>query len=1495
MSEMIGNVRLDDRDYPGRDLYTDGKVEDDLLEIARETDRKDFDRIVGERRSWPVMYHFSTVRQNILSWYPVKPGDHVLEIGSGCGAVTAALAKKAEKVTCVELSKKRSLVNAWRNREYSNIEILLGNFQDVEKRLGEYDLVTLIGVFEYGQGYIDSKTPYVDFLGIIGRHLKKDGKILIAIENRLGMKYFAGCTEDHSGRFFDGIEGYPGKAGARTFSKRELEKIFEEAGFRGRRFFYPYPDYKFPMSVYSDAYLPRKGELRSNMVNFDRKRMLLFDETKAYDALMREEFPIFSNSFFVILSEEAGDSEQPETSARQDRGEAPEQPETSGQKGGQEPPCSRVPDYIRFSNDRAAAFSIRTEIETRGAGLVRKSAVSDEGRQHILDMEKSMQLLEDVFRGTRFVPNRCTIRNGTAEFEFLEGNTLEEEADRLLGDEEALCAFFKSFFDELDKTASCGFAKTEKFIEVFGGELPESYQQASGSPAAAGFRAAQASDIDLVLNNIIVKDGKWNVIDYEWTFDFPVPIDFLKMRVIHYYTRGNSARNAVDENALYDCAGIRLPDSPAFLRMEEHFQNYIAGDAAPLWKLYPEISPGIVSPGGDAGMEISSGMKTALLYFDRGSGFSEGDTLRIPEKDGIFEAEIMTEGAACIRLDPSENASAAVLEPVYADGRRLDESQFGTNGFTADHRTYIFEKEDPQILIPLPAGSTGVFLKFRVYTDQASVRVQTEEVLRKKDEQLKLLEERLDGAVLTLDHVEHAVEAVKGTKTIRLYRSLRDGFRKSDPFAGIRPALENGKDVHLMLDRRSYQPEGIVLSGWFYDPAYRGEDLKVTDAAGAGLDVKMERIRRADVEAELGITDGRFTGFNILISYDQPGNTPLYIRAENPRGILTLPLDIEPDYQKRIEKRKLVTEGKSGDLLPAEAEYDEWAIDRRIAEDRPDAGGPAKAEPGTEKQMRADAALISIVIPLFETPEGYLLELLDSLTAQTLQNIEICLADGSRDDRLEKVIKEHYPGETRIRYRHLEKNLGISGNTNAAMEMAEGEILMLCDHDDIVDPDACRLIAEAFDEGTDIVYTDEDKVTYAGHFLYDPHFKPDYNPDLLRSNNYICHIFAVRRSLVEKTGLMRPEFDGAQDYDFILRCCEKARGIRHIPKALYHWRAHPASTAGNPDSKRYAWESGRRALEAHFGRLGISAEVMHTEHPGHYRVKYAVKGEPKVSILIPNRDQEPILRRCVNSVLDRSTWGNFEILILENGSSSPAVFEFYREISAGDSRVRVLRYDQEFNFAAINNWGVSHASGGYLIFLNNDTEVIAGDWIEELLGLCQREDTGCVGAYLEYPDHTIQHTGVIVGMGGAAGHMFGGMDVNLYPGGGRCFSTQDLSAVTGACMMTKRSVFDAAGGFDEAFKISYNDIDYCLKLRDMGLLVAVNVYAQLMHYESKTRGSDDEAISRKKHERLMSEADLLQRKWPRYFENGDPYYNPNLTLERPDFSLRGIVTGRPPA
>jgi len=697
------------------------------------------------------------------------------------------------------------------------------------------------------------------------------------------------------------------------------------------------------------------------------------------------------------------------------------------------------------------------------------------------------------------------------------------------------------------------------------------------------------------------------------------------------------------------------------------------------------------------------------------------------------------------------------------------------------------------------------------------------------------------------------------------------------------------------------QSDGLMtIQGWVLD-RFRNETLKLVDEEGKPVPHKMMRIIRTDVNKAHNLEEeSRQSGFRVQIVRKEVKCRQIRLQISNRLITKEYVTDLKKfDYehskrgrlaailsnQRREENKAYIKEHGiknfickvRRELEPEYADYNAW-----LKEHRTD-----KRQLKAQRRCRFTyEPLISVVIPLYNTPLNFLKEMLDSLLTQTYGKLELCLADGSSDDTVKNFIQQKYGRESRIVYKQLTENLGISMNTNAAVKLASGDFIMLADHDDIVAPDAVYELVKALNEDTrlDILYTDEDKVTMDGKKYYGPNFKSDFNIDLLRSVNYICHIFLVRRTIVEKAGDFRKEFDGAQDYDFILRCCEQTSHIGHIPKALYHWRAHPDSTAGNPQSKQYAINAGKHALQEHYARLGMDAVVNNTGIFGIYRTVFKVKGNPMVSVIILNKDHISDLDTCITSIIEKSTYANFEILVVENNSQNPETFAYYEEIQKKYPQVRVITWNGEFNYASINNYGASFAKGEYLLLLNNDIEVITPSWMEEMLGYCQRSDVGIVGAKLYYPDDSIQHAGVVIGMGGIAGHVLCKADGKEYGYNARLVTTQDISAVTAACLMISRSDFDAIDGFDEAFTVAFNDIDFCLKVRSMDKLVVFNPYVELYHYESKSRGAED---TPEKLERFRKEVRRFRKKWKEILDKGDPYYSPNLTLADGDCSLRG--------
>ena len=682
--------------------------------------------------------------------------------------------------------------------------------------------------------------------------------------------------------------------------------------------------------------------------------------------------------------------------------------------------------------------------------------------------------------------------------------------------------------------------------------------------------------------------------------------------------------------------------------------------------------------------------------------------------------------------------------------------------------------------------------------------------------------------------------------------------------------------VEYHLDRVEILYDTMLeIQGWVVDQ--RGSvEVTVHQEDASLLDCRISRGRRPDVVERRNLDEEYKTqeiGFRISAALPEIKGGEIILHFCGDSVTKTYTIDIEE--LRKQNKPKGFLSRLFGKESVAEGGYEAWLARHKVD----------KRTLRRQKHAAfAQKPLISIVIPLYCTPLPYLKELLESVRRQSYENWQLCLADGSPDDKAKEFIEKHYGREKRIVYRKLEENGGISVNTNEAVALAAGEYLMLCDHDDTLEPDALYEIVKAInDTGADVLYTDEDKVSMDGRHYFDPNFKPDFNLFRLRENNYICHIFVVKKGLTDETGLLRSEFDGAQDFDFILRCCEKAQKITHIPKVLYHWRCHMDSTAADPSSKAYAYEAGRKAVREHYQRLGIDAKVEMTERPGWYRSHVKVQGNPLISVIIPNKDHTDDLELCLFSMTRKSTYRNYEILIVENNSEKEETFEYYRKLPDRYPKARVLTWEKEFNYSAINNFAAKEAKGEYLLFLNNDVEILTPDWMEEMLQNCQQENVAAVGAKLYYPDDTIQHAGVVLGLGGIAGHIMCRASKEDPGYFGRMISVQEISAVTAACMMVKKSDFDAVGGLDETFQVAFNDIDLCMKFSAAGKKIIFTPYAELYHYESKSRGLED---TPEKQFRFDKEVKRFQEKWAQQLEMGDPYYSPNLSVTEGDCSLR---------
>ena len=703
MKEQIGNVILDYSRYPGIDLYSEGASEDALLDVVTQYEEADYDHVILNTRSWSMLYHLSTTRGNIVRWLPIKKTDHVLEIGAGCGAVTGTLADMAGKVTCVELSKKRSTINATRNKNRANIEIKVGNFETIEKDLTEqFDYITLIGVFEYAENYINAKKPYDTFLTTIAKHLKPNGKIIIALENKYGLKYFAGCKEDHTGRYFEGLEGYQNSTGVKTFSRNKLENMFRANGFQST-FYYPYPDYKLPHTIYSDKKLPEIGELSSNMRNFDADRVIAFDEEQVFNQIISDEmFPHYSNSFLAVVSKKEIDEEQV--------------------------------IYAKCSSERRDEFSICTCITQaqNGDRKLYKYALTPAANQHINSIPMKYRILKEQYQKAGLILNQCEIEKNPGNGEcscispqYLNGEDLNQYLNHYAeqADYEKMLLTIDQYVEKVSQTAvKQTFSPSVKFEKIFGKwKLGELY--ASVSPCA----------LDLIFSNIYLtgeeNDMQWNVLDYEWTFEFELPLNYILYRTLFYYQQDKNTlgfmsylmQNNVD---LYKKYQISDEEKQQYATMEHQFQLYIIEGKASFTLLHaimPQASVKLETLlNGDAFLK---NLQTPKVYYGEGAGFSgeqQIPVLAMVNDDNRVRLDLdILPNMKEIRLDPTEYPCLVKINEItlISNAQPRPVTRVLLNGLCVSETMFIYDTTDAQLIIEnLPEHTERIHFDYTVST-----------------------------------------------------------------------------------------------------------------------------------------------------------------------------------------------------------------------------------------------------------------------------------------------------------------------------------------------------------------------------------------------------------------------------------------------------------------------------------------------------------------------------------------------------------------------------------------------------------------------------------------------------------------------------------------------------------------------------------------------------------------------------------------------------------
>ncbi len=833
----------------------------------------------------------------------------------------------------------------------------------------------------------------------------------------------------------------------------------------------------------------------------------------------------------------------------------------------------------------------------------------------------------------------------------------------------------------------------------------------------------------------------------------------------------------------------------------------------------------------------------ATIYFDNGRGFNENQKLsykyEINESQGNIDYYIQIDNKNTInlRFDHIEGKYSIISDiNIYSNDGILNYNI--VNGFRIDNYI-VFDTIDPQILIDLNNSIEWIKIeaKIKIFDFKASLEIFNE---------LKRISEK--------------------NSIIDLYKDESENNKKE---------LYNLKKEIYSLNNKIKQSEDII--------SLNSKTIQDKERLIQNISCELEQYKTHYIAA-IKQRDDFASSYNNIIN----------------SGIwkITKPLRVILDFIKKILKSNkythLVGKGiksiknngirytseKVKNKITGKVNYGEFILPNLLTiQER-----QAQTNTIFEKKIK-----FSIIVPLYNTPSKFLCEMINSCIDQTYTNWELCLADGSdkKHSYVGKIVKDYMKKDNRIKYKILSNNGGISENTNESIKMATGDYIALFDHDDVLHPSALfEYMKVICDKNADFIYCDEDKFEKSISNCFDPHFKPDFAIDNLRANNYICHFSVFKKELLDEVGLFRKEFDGSQDHDMILRLTEKANVIVHIPKILYHWRVSTNSVASDPYAKPYTIKAGLNAVSEHLNRCNIKARVQSsTVHPNIYRIKYEIQGNPLISILIPNKDHIVDLSRCINSIFNKSTYKNIEIIIIENNSVEKETFDYYESLKKYDN-VKVVKYESNgiFNYSAINNFGAKYANGEHLLLLNNDIEIISENWIEEMLMYSQREDVGAVGAKLYYPNDTIQHAGLGIGILTLAGHYFRNFERNSEGYLGNLFFARNVSAVTAACLMLKKAIFEEVNGLDEeAFKVAFNDVDLCMKIRKAGYLIVWTPYAESYHYESISRGAED---TPEKQERFRNEVEAFQTKWREELKAGDPYYNPNLTLEREDYGVK---------
>lgn len=1580
--------------------YSDGdNAENELAQIISNASDVSVlsDELPQYCTDWAKLYHLSATRANILRPFEHLFKSRVLEIGAGCGAISRYLGECGADLLCLEGSPRRAAMAASRTRDLDNVTVLAERFDDF-KIEEQFDVVTLIGVLEYASMFSNAADPALAMLMRVRQLLKPDGHLFIAIENQLGLKYFAGAPEDHVGITMYGIEGRYEHGQPKTYGKKELEDLIARAGFTSSSFLAPSPDYKLPNSIITESGFACDGfdaaALAWQNVKKDPQlpEQTTFNLEKAWSVVINNRLGMeLANSFLIVAS--CADDQ---------------------------PLDSDVLAY-HYSTGRKTRYCkeslfVNTEegiqVQYRKLGNVavdESSAIADDGFKYVLPRV-------DAYA-----------KGSVLSLEFLDVAARRDWS-------------IEGFTPFLQKYLAC-------LQSLLDGE-------GAGTKLLSAKTLLPGRYIDAVPQNIVVDASNIpKFIDVEWEMNEGVELGYLMMRALlllmaaanPFYPSSSSVSRQEFVTQLLASAGmdISADDLTRYIATEAAFQKRVTGaDADQFLNWSPEA---MIHKIGAVHLPSTH----AKLYMSDAAGnFSEESTLLQVVNDGhqVIKFRLpdgLPEGVV-LRFDPINRRQSFSIDTikVYSSAETIWEwqddisdplviasamriSQIGRNTL------YLALSDDPSVTIPIKddmlsgADLLELEVSLTLFTEEQlaqEINVLNQSGLTRPNSELQdkldqildsnskldqildsnskldqlldsnakldqildanskldqildsnskldqildsnskldqildsnsKLDQILDSSVKLEQLVDSnreisdVLELLKASITSTHAEMIAQAVREKDKeVQAVVEQLQLATEEHqsalqllteqknLELDEKDIQISEFIAAVALENAHSEAERLKIIETLNQQITLKDEALHNtlatwqeslrdkdvhiANLEEQMRVQqvqkDTHIHNLNLHIIAMQstsswkvtaPFRKLVKRVGQVKKGVRLLPAVIRRGGGLSSTVGKAITVARQQGLAGLRArvvyvatssslsaigqearevsdrfDYSKWVEYYDTLDDN------GRWKLSEEIRTWKTKPLISIIMPVYNPPLDLLREAIDSVKSQLYKNWELCIADdASTDKEVIAYLKTLSSQDKRFKVMFRKENGHISKASNSALELASGQYIALMDNDDLIPEHALYWVARAIHDNPDVgmIYSDEDKIDSSGK-RSSPYFKSDWNEFLFRSQNMVCHLGVYRSDLVKEVGGFRVGFEGSQDYDLALRCAEKLERaqIVHIPRVLYHWRMHAGSTAMAGDEKPYAALAGVKALDEHLLRKG---DIGRTEllPMGLYRVHYTLPAKaPLVTLIIPTRNAYALVKQCIESIQRLTTYKHYEIILIDNGSDDPESLEYFARLDQ-QHNIRVMRDDGPFNYSALNNGAVGIARGDLIGLINNDIEVITPEWLSEMVSIALQPNVGAVGARLWYPDDRLQHGGVVLGVGGVAGHSHKYLPKGDYGYFGRAALIQEFSAVTAACLIIKKSTFEQVGGLDEEnLKIAFNDVDFCMRVQEAGYINVWTPFAELYHHESATRGLED---TPEKKERFSNEVLYVQSRWPNIEE--DYTYNPNLTLEHEDFGL----------